>query len=682
MVFGTSFGPLPSPKKHLPNQLLIFTVTHTLANCDRSSIFYLPSEIHCSTSISNHKSSLGIKGVVSVFPSRTLETQTTRSWDFLGLPEPAIDQQRVESNIVIGVFDTGIWPESPSFDDNGFDPAPQKWKGVCKGGQNFTCNKKLIGARTYFEDARDYTGHGSYSASVIAGRKVDNANFYGIANGSARGGVPFSRIAIYKICDSSKCPDTNILSAFDDAIADGVDVISFSIGGGFASLYQDAVAIGSFHAMEKGILTVQSGGNSDKIGSSAPWLLSVAASTMDRRIITKLVLGNGAILEGISVNSFTMEKDKYPLVHPVITGIYMQKPLWDEIPVKGKIVVTESTQFIDFFFGIDAAGVVSRSDVVDASYIVPGPVVILAANDFDAVMSYLSKSANPEGTILKSETVTDTSAPVVASFSSRGPNQVATDILKPDITAPGVDILAAYSPLANVTRFSSDKRRVNYSLLSGTSMACPFVAAAAAYVKSKHSDWSPAAIKSALMTTSHPMSSTKNPEGIFAYGAGHLNPMAALNPGLVYEITRDEYIIFMCKLNYTTEQINIIAKNESLSCPQQSAWKFTPTDVNYPAMLIKLHKFDVIKPFTMGFQRTVTNVGNAKSTYTAKVESADNKIKVTVEPNTLTFNSLREERSFVVSITGEGLLDGVLYSASLVWSDGIHSVRSPVGVYT
>ncbi|KAK9757250.1 hypothetical protein RND81_01G151700 [Saponaria officinalis] len=623
-----------------------------------------------------------MKGVVSVFPSRTLKPHTTRSWDFLGLPEPTPEQQSAESNVIVGVFDSGIWPESPSFDDSGCSPPPQHWKGVCQGGQNFTCNKKIIGVRTYMKDAKDYTGHGSHSASIMAGKKSDNTNFYGIGNGVARGGVPFSKIAIYKVCDTSNCADSNILAAFDDAIADGVDVISVSLGRLPDVFYNDVVAIGSFHATEKGILTVQSAGNSDIVGSVAPWIFSVAASTIDRRIVTKLVLGNGANFWGKSVNSFAMENDKYPLVHLKINISIKPTPMWDEIPVNGKIVLLDTTRYIDYFFSINAAGVVSRVDAADqASYVVPGPVVMLEASQFDAVLSYLNTSPNPEGKILKSEIVNDTSAPVVASYSSKGPNQVAFDILKPDITAPGVDILAAYSPLANVTKFPGDTRRASYNILTGTSVACPFVAATAAYVKSQHPNWSPSAIKSAIMTTSQPMSKWQNPKSEFAYGAGHLNPTAATNPGLVYEITRDEYIIFMCKLNYTKEQIDTIARNESFSCPQSSAWKYTPTDVNYPAMLIMLNILHATEPFTVGFQRTVTNVGFAKSTYTSKIESDDN-IKVTVEPSTLSFSSLNEEMSFIVTLTGQGLSRGVLYSATLVWSDGTHSVRSPIGVYT
>ncbi|KAL9239200.1 hypothetical protein vseg_013541 [Gypsophila vaccaria] len=212
-------------------------------------------------------------------------------------------------------------------------------------------------------------------------------------------------------------------------------------------------------------------------------------------------------------------------------------------------------------------------------------------------------------------------------------------------------------------------------------MSAPHVAGAVAYLKSRHPDWSPTAIKSALMTTSRPMNASKNPDGEFAYGAGHLNPTAALDPGLIYETTRDNYLNFLCKLNYTKEQIKIIANDDSFACPQKNVGKLIkPNDVNYPAMTIKLDSSDATEQFSVEFQRTVTNVGVANSTYTAKVESSG-KINVSVNPNSLSFESLKEQKSFTVTAVAEGLDAGALYSASLVWSDGIHSVRSPVVVY-
>ena len=175
----------------------------------------------------------------------------------------------------------------------------------------YICSK-IIGARFYTLDihsnsARDEEGHGSHTASIAAGNKVPGANFYGLANGNARGGVPSARIATYRICGPGGCTDDSILGAFDDAIADGVDIITISVSGSPRPFNFDSIAIGSFHAMEKGILTVQSAGNDgpfpSTVGSVAPWLFSVAASSTDRRIIDKVVLGNGKTLI-VSISDF------------------------------------------------------------------------------------------------------------------------------------------------------------------------------------------------------------------------------------------------------------------------------------------------------------------------------------------------------------------------------------------
>ncbi|KAJ4720889.1 putative Cucumisin [Melia azedarach] len=247
-----------------------------------------------------------MEGVLSVFPNRKRKLHTTRSWDFMGFSQQVKRAQTVESDTIIGVFDTGIWPESDGFNDTGFGPPPAKWKGTCQASANFTCNNKIIGARYYRIDGvfspddivspRDKNGHGSHTASTAAGNPVNMANLYGLASGTARGGVPSARIAVYKICWSDGCHDADILNAFDDAIADGVDIISLSVGSHAHEYFNDAIAIGSFEAMRSGILTSTSAGNDgprpSSISNIAPWLLTVAASTIDRHFSTKVQLGN------------------------------------------------------------------------------------------------------------------------------------------------------------------------------------------------------------------------------------------------------------------------------------------------------------------------------------------------------------------------------------------------------
>ncbi|CAI0411122.1 unnamed protein product [Linum tenue] len=202
----------------------------------------------------------GYKDVVSVFPSEMKKLHTTRSWDYLGFPQN-VTRATVESDIIIGMLDTGIWPESQSFNDS---------------------------------------GHGTHTASTAAGSTVTPASLLGIASGTARGGVPSARIAVYKICWAGGCSDADILAAFDDAIADGVDVISLSVGGSAKDYFEDSIAIGAFHSMKNGILTSNSAGNEGPglktISNCSPWSLSVAASSTDRKFETNVKLGNGKVI--------------------------------------------------------------------------------------------------------------------------------------------------------------------------------------------------------------------------------------------------------------------------------------------------------------------------------------------------------------------------------------------------
>lgn len=187
----------------------------------------------------------------------------------------------------------------------------------------FLNHRKIIGGRFYnidqsfestdFISPRDSDGHGTHTSSTAAGRKIASASYYGLANGTARGGVPSARIAMYKVCWSSGCSSADVLAAYDDAIADGVDIISVSLGfGSFLQYFEDPIAIGSFHAMRKGILTSASAGNSGPypftVNNYAPWIVTVAASTIDRKFVAQVVLGNGQVytvsfLNEVSFNS-------------------------------------------------------------------------------------------------------------------------------------------------------------------------------------------------------------------------------------------------------------------------------------------------------------------------------------------------------------------------------------------
>ncbi|XP_045805758.1 subtilisin-like protease SBT4.4 [Trifolium pratense] len=627
----------------------------------------------------------GMKGVVSVFPSQEYHLQTTRSWDFLGLPQSIKRGKTVESDLVIGIIDTGIWPESQSFNDKGVGPIPKKWRGLCAGGGNFSCNNKIIGARWYpgSVDARDHFGHGTHVASIVGGRRINGVGYHGLAKGTIRGGVPSSRIAVYKVCNPN-CRDDNILAAFDDAIADGVDIINLSLANVNAvEILKDPLAIGSFHAMEKGILTVQGAGNNgpnpSTISSVAPWLFSVAATTIDRQFIDKLILGNGKTFIGKSINIVPSNGTKFPIVvcsamtcHGNYTSPEKCRCI-DKKLVKGKIVLSVDATGGYLAYQHGAIGSIINF-TYDRSFITHRPSLDLNSEDFDRVQSYTYSTKYPVAEILKSDVVQDTTAPKVASFSSRGPNPIVPEIMKPDIGAPGVNILAAYSPNGPSSDDAIFNAYEKYIIASGTSMACPHVAGVAAYVKSFHPDWSPAAIKSAIMTTTKPVNGTYNDMlGEFAYGSGNINPQQALHPGLIYDITKQDYMQMLCNFGYNDTKVEQISGEKS-SCHKASN-RYLVKDINYPALVILVRRPH--KRFSGKIHRTVTNVGSPNSTYTATIIPIP-KIKIKVVPKLLSFKSLHEKQSFVVIVTGGANSNQTMFSSSLVWSDGTHNVKTPI----
>ncbi|KAL8253536.1 hypothetical protein R6Q59_031757 [Mikania micrantha] len=264
-----------------------------------------------------------LPGVARVIPNRIYKLHTTRSWDFLNVNPHLVNGilSKGQSGVgsIIGFLDSGIWPESKSFNDIGMKKVPSRWKGICEEGEQFNksnCNRKIIGARWYvngykaefgeldtsdgseFLSPRDAYGHGTHTSSIASGMMLKDTSFFGLAHGLARGGAPSSHLAIYKVCwETGGCSSADILAAFDDSIHDGVDVLSVSLGTSppFATYVDDPLAIGSFHAVAHGITVVASCGNSgpypQTVTNTAPWLITVAASTIDRAFPTSITIG-------------------------------------------------------------------------------------------------------------------------------------------------------------------------------------------------------------------------------------------------------------------------------------------------------------------------------------------------------------------------------------------------------
>ncbi|KAJ7544683.1 hypothetical protein O6H91_09G089200 [Diphasiastrum complanatum] len=674
-------------------------------------------------------------GVVSIFESKVRTLQTTRSWDFLGIEKGKSTNSRshfhdlwIKANfgqdVIVGLLDTGIWPESPSFHDGSLPPIPTRWKGTCEVGDQFNtshCNRKLIGARYYkrgyeqqvgpinakdssgdYLSPRDAVGHGSHTSSTAAGNFVTNASLYGLASGVAKGGAPHARIAMYKVCWSDVgCTDADILAAMSDGIKDGVDLFSISLGFNPEPHFEEnALAIGAFHATVQGISVICAAGNSGPTPATAsnlaPWILTVAASTIDRDFPSPAILGNGTILKGQSLSPYKLADKYFPLIFAgdaaidnSTTASACKANSLDPKKVQGKIVLcmrgndfgTEDGEEVLNAGGI--ACILGNSPAngkhlfLDVSLL---PETNINVDDAVIAQEYIRLNRNAKAKIVPTRTLLGTKpAPVVADFSSKGPNSLNPDILKPDITAPGVRILAAWSGANSPSGLPFDHRRVAFNILQGTSMACPHVAGVVALLKSIHPSWSPAAIKSAIMTTATIVNNLNQPittalgdeANSFDFGSGHINPNAAIDPGLIYDTQPKDYVLFLCKAGYNNSAIKLIT-GLNLTCGTKVP---SISNLNYPSVAItNLRKVRTVT-------RTLTNVGSKGSMYVVTIQ-APHGISVEIVPTSLYFAAQGVSKSFTIKFTPSHPSNGSYLFGSYEWFDGVHAVRSPIVVST
>nr|XP_016471794.1 PREDICTED: subtilisin-like protease SBT1.7 [Nicotiana tabacum] len=638
-------------------------------------------------------------GFISIRPQRVLRVQTTHTPSFLGLHQNLglWNTSNYGEGVIIGLLDTGIYPEHPSFDDEGMPSPPAKWKGKCEF--NFTaCNNKIIGARDFsvFEGGTplDENGHGTHTSSTAAGNFVDGANVFGSANGTAVGIAPRAHLAMYKVCNpSGQCSESDMLAAMDAAIDDGVDVISISIGGISGPFWDDNIALGAFSSMAKGILVSCSAGNegpyNGTLSNEAPWILTVGASTIDREMKATVALGNGVQFDGESTyqpNDFppTLVPIVYPALNSSYFGAFACSPE-SLTNVEGKLVLCGTGGATAIAKGkpvkdAGAAGMILMNNDIEG-YTIPAHDYVLPATrisyaDAQNLIAYINSTSTPMASILfKGTVIGDKHAPTVAFFSSRGPNRASPGILKPDIIGPGFNILAAWpTSIENNTHTN-----LTFNMISGTSMACPHLAGIAALLKSAHPDWSPAAIKSAIMTSADLVNLGNKPiedelhlpANVFEIGAGHVNPTRANDPGLIYDIQPQDYVPYLCGLNYTDQQVSAIFQKK-VNCTKS----IPEAELNYPSFSIKLGSE------TQEYTRAVTNVGEADSTYNVEILPPEG-VEVTVSPSSLHFSEVKERMTYQVTFTRSASGTGRntnFVQGYLKWSSDKHIVRSPIAV--
>ncbi|KAM0835343.1 hypothetical protein ACQ4PT_063001 [Festuca glaucescens] len=649
-------------------------------------------------------------GCLRLYPEAFLPLATTRSPGFLGLRlgnEGFWSRSGFGRGVVIGILDTGILPSHPSFGDDGLDPPPRTWKGACEfravaGGG---CNNKIIGARAFGSAAVnssappvDDAGHGTHTASTAAGSFVENANVRGNADGTASGMAPHAHLAVYKVCSRSRCSIMDIIAGLDAAVKDGVDVLSFSIGASSGTQFNyDPIAIAAFKAMERGIVVSCAAGNAGpepgSVGNGAPWMLTVAAGTMDRAIRTTVKLGSGDEFDGESLfqPGNNSAATPLPLVYPGADGSETSRDcsVLRGAEVGGKVVLCESRglngrmeagQTVAAYGGV---GMIVMNRAAEGYTTFADPHVLPASHvSYDAgtkIAAYVNSTANPTASIAFKGTVMGASpAPAVTFFSSRGPSRASPGILKPDITGPGMNILAAWAPSESHTEFSDGGVGLSFFVESGTSMSTPHLSGIAALLKGLHPDWSPAAIKSAIMTTSDAVDRTGVPlkdeqyrhATFYAMGAGYVNPDLAVDPGLVYDLHADDYLPYLCGLGIGDDGATEIA-HRPVTCASLKAT--TEADLNYPSLVVNL----LAQPITVN--RTVTNVGKPNSVYTAVVDMPGD-VSVTVQPPMLRFAELNEKQSFTVTVRWAGQPNVAGAEGNLKWASEDHIVRSPIVV--
>ena len=484
--------------------------------------------------------------------------------------------------VLIGLLDTGVWPESPFFADNAGLPAPVA-PHACQFGDGsdtahlgpaFNCNNKLVGAyaftHTYLTahgsdgaaefcnqaaltcSARDSEGHGTHTASTAAGDLVTHAVMYGVDRGPVSGMAPGAEVIEYRVCLSAGCFSSDMVAAVQQAIHDGINVLSFSISGG-ANPYTDAVELAFLDAFNAGITVSASAGNSGPGSATTdhggPWVITVGASTSDRFFTSTLNLaadnGDTFSMPGVTVTNGITSATPVVLAATLPGEDALCQARLAADAAAGKIVACKrgTNARVDKGYNVSlggAAGMILynpvNQDVETDNHWLPA---IHVNGPSTGLLNFINAHTGVTATWAQGA-ATATMGDVMAAFSSRGPSAF---FLKPDITAPGIQVLAGMTPQPHGTVNGPPGNL--FQAIAGTSMSAPHVAGSAVLVKASHPDWTPAEIKSALMTSAAQgvvKEDGTTPATPFDDGAGSLRVNRAVSPTLVFDETFTDYV--------------------------------------------------------------------------------------------------------------------------------------------
>jgi subtilisin family serine protease len=695
--------------------------------------------------------------VAGIWRDRDHFLATNNSSLFLGLLDQTgglrADLGLTGEDVVVAVIDSGIDPTHPSLQDvqervprtcrsawaegswlgfllcrsvlanppstKVYEP-PAGFNGICQEGQNFpatSCNNKLIGARYYIEgflarhelasgeylSAKDVDGHGTHIATTVAGNVV-TASLFGTRIGEISGIAPRARIAVYKACwlepgnSRATCTSSDLARAIDDAVADGADIINYSIG----SLETDLTApedIALLNALDADVLSIVAAGNNGPANftlgtpGSAPWVVTVGASSQSgtryEHAIEISSVNFVSRLAPMVEGSFTLALATIdPLEADVVlvddgqdvlgaggAGSFYDacEDLGNASALSGAIALIErgGCTFHAKLERVEAAGAVgavvftttgtptimnSETGSVNIPAVMIGPAdgsflvdAFLAGDDPRVRLEYgllagIRDSGNQMG-----------------NFSSRGPALSNSDFVKPDLTAPGIDILAGSTP-----DLAAGLQGEYFGYLSGTSMAVPMVAGIAALLKEAEPDWSPARLKSALMTTARDNVVTEDAAFLanpFDFGSGHVDANQALSPGLVYDSSFEDFRAWLCGAD-----TDIVSASECETL-EAAGYPTSARQVNLPSIgITELIPGDEVV-------RRVTNIGPA-ATYDATIDSPPG-MTVTVVPPSLALGP-GETAEYRLSFDNQSAPFAFWQFGNINWSDGIHTLDTPI----
>ncbi len=546
------------------------------------------------------------------------------------------EPQRGGAGVVIGLIDSGLDPDNPVF-----ATVPDLGRGVpgfsgsCEVAEDWpdsACSSKLVGARSFVDgfgadnlrstsslSPRDDSGHGTLVASVAAGNSGVSVKVGAQSLGAFAGTAPQARLAVYKACwtapdpDQDGCSTADVVTAIDRATADGVDVLNLSVAGG--SLF-DTVDTALLGAAQSGVFVAAAAGNDARSAYAAhpaPWITTVGAVTgpirggrismsdlgslsgamSSRRTVTaRLVSGASIAASGAS---------------PADARICRAGSL-DASRAAGKIVICErggvgrvdKSHTVALADGVGMVLANTHGSDVHADF-QQVPTLHVAASAARTLRAWQHAHPGAEATIRPGAGVGGSRS--VVRWSA--PGDPRGDLVKPEVTAPGVDVLGAVPPSAESS--------ARWNLFSGTSAATARVSGQAAVILGRHRDWSPARVQSALMTSARPV--TGDPSSL-SQGAGRTRLDRALHPGLVYDVDTGDY------RRYLSGRLD----GRDLNLPSIKA--DGPSDI----------------------RRTVTNVGARPMYYSVKARGFTLH-RVSISPVAIRIRP-GQSRTFTVTITG------------------------------